>query len=191
MADLEKAIATQIANIEKKTGKSLKQLTAAIAKSGKTKHGEIRSWLMEAYGLGHGDANALTHAALKSDGQSAAKEKGASSDAVLDEIYSGKKVHQRPIHEKLMAAINRFGEFEVAPKKGYVALRRKKQFAMLGPKTNDRFELGINLKEAVEHPRVKSVPPGGMCPYVAALTSADEVDAKLIAIIKRAYDAAG
>ena len=91
MADLEKAIATQIANIEKKTGKSLKQLTAAIAKCGKTKHGEIRSWLMEAYGLGHGDANALTHAALKSDGQSAAKEKRASSDAVLDEIYSGKK----------------------------------------------------------------------------------------------------
>ena len=59
------------------------------------------------------------------------------------------------------------------------------------PLANDRFELGINLKEAVEHPRVKSVPPGGMCPYVAALTSADEVDAKLIAIIKRAYDAAG
>ncbi len=191
MADMDKAIATQIANIEKKTGKSLVQLRAAIAKCGKTRHGEIRSWLMEAYGLGHGDANPLTHVALKSDGQSAAKEKGASTDDVLDEIYSGKKEQQRPINEKLMAAINGFGEFEIAPKKGYVSLRRKKQFAMLGPKTNERFELGINLKEAVEHPRVKAVPPGGMCPYVAALASADEVDAKLIAIVKRAYEAAG
>jgi len=191
MADLDKAVATQIANIEKKTGKTLAQLRTAIGKCGKTKHGEIRSWLMETYGLGHGDANTLTHVARQSDGASAAKAAGASTDAVLDEIYSGKKEHQRPIHEKLMAAIGGFGEFEIAPKKGYVSLRRKKQFAMLGPKTNDRFELGLNLKDDVKDPRVKALPPGGMCQFVVPLTSADEVDAKLIAIVKRAYEAAG
>jgi hypothetical protein len=191
MADMDKAIATQLANIEKKTGKSLAQLSDAIAKCGKTKHGEIRSWLKETYGLGHGDANALTHIALESDGASAARAAGASTDALLDAIYSGKKAHQRPIHERLMAAINAFGELEIAPKKGYVSLRRKKQFAMLGPKTNERFELGVNFKGEVKDPRVKAVPPGGMCQYVVPLTSADEVDAKLIAIIKRAYDSAG
>ncbi|MGH6951163.1 MAG: DUF5655 domain-containing protein [Vitreimonas sp.] len=192
MADtMDKAIATQIANIEKKTGKSLAQLTAAIRKSGKAKHGEIRSWLMESYGIGHGDANTLTHVALKSDGASAAKAAGATADNVLAEIYAGKKAHLRPIHDKLMAAIAKFGEHEVAPKKGYVSLRRKKQFAMLGPKTNDRFELGINLKDDISDTRVKIVPPGGMCQYIVPLTSADEVDAKLIAYIRRAYDAAG
>jgi Domain of unknown function (DUF5655)/Domain of unknown function (DUF4287) len=189
MADLDKAFATQLANIEKKTGKTLAQLAAAIAKSGKTKHGEIRGWLVAQYGLGHGDANTLVHHALKSDGANAAA--GASTDDVLGEIYAGKKAHLRPIHEKLMRAIEQFGDFEIAPKKGYVALRRKKQFAMLGPKTNERFELGLNLKDDVRDPRVKPVPPGGMCQYIAALISADEVDAKLIAIIKRAYDAAG
>jgi hypothetical protein len=187
---VDKAIATQIANIEKKTGKSLAQLTAAIKTSGKAKHGEIRSWLMESYGLGHGDANTLTHVALKSDGASAAKAAGASTDDVLAEIYAGKKAHLRPIHDKLMAAIAKFGEHEIAPKKGYVSLRRKKQFAMLGPKTNDRFELGLNLKDNINDTRVKPVPPGGMCQYIVPLTSADEVDAKLISYIKRAYDAA-
>lgn len=191
MADMDKAIATQLANIEKKTGKSLAQLSAAIAKCGKTKHGEIRTWLMETYGIGHGDANTLTHIALESNGASAAKATGASTDDVLDEIYSGKKEHMRPIHETLMEAINGFGEFEIAPKKGYVSLRRKKQFAMLGPKTNERFELGLNLKEEVKDPRVKAVPPGGMCQYIVPLTTADEVDAKLIAVVKKAYDAAG
>jgi len=191
MADLDKAVATQIANIEKKTGKTLAQLRSAIAKCGKTKHGEIRSWLMESYGLGHGDANTLTHVARESDGASAAKAAGASTDDVLNEIYSGKKEHQRPIHEKLMSAIAGFGEFEIAPKKGYVSLRRKKQFAMLGPKTTDRFELGLNLKDDVKDPRVKALPPGGMCQYVVPLTSPDEIDAKLIAIVKRAFDAAG
>ncbi len=191
MADPDKAFATQVANIEKKCGKTLAQLSAAIAKSGKTKHGEIRSWLMEHYGLGHGDANALVHHALKSDGASGAKAAGASSDDVLNEIYSGRKAHLRPIHDALMAAIGRFGDFEIAPKKSYVSLRRKKQFAMLGPKTNERFELDLNLKDDVRDRRVKPVPPGGMCQYIAALTSADEVDAKLIAMVKRAYDGAG
>ncbi|MGE0742670.1 MAG: DUF5655 domain-containing protein [Hyphomonadaceae bacterium] len=191
MADMDKAIATQLANIEKKTGKSLAQLSAAIAKSGKAKHGEIRSWLMESYGLGHGDANTLTHLALKSDGASAAKAAGASSDDVLAEIYAGKKAHLRPIHDKLMAAIAKFGDHEVAPKKGYVSLRRKKQFAMLGPKTNDRFELGLNLKDDISDTRVKPQAPGGMCQYIVAMTSADEIDAKIVGYLKRAYDAAG
>lgn len=191
MADMDKAIATQIANIEKKTGKSFAQLTAAIKKSGKQKHGEIRSWLMESYGIGHGDANTLTHMVLKSDGASAAKAAGASTDDVLGEIYAGKKEHLRPIHEKLMKAIGKFGEHEIAPKKGYVSLRRKKQFAMLGPKTNERFELGLNLKDDIKDTRVKPVPPGGMCQYIVPLTSADEVDDKIIGYVKRAYDAAG
>jgi hypothetical protein len=62
---------------------------------------------------------------------------------------------------------------------------------MLGPKTNERFELGLNLKEDVSDPRVKALPAGGMCQYAAALTTPDEVDAKLITIVKRACDAAG
>jgi Domain of unknown function (DUF5655)/Domain of unknown function (DUF4287) len=190
MADLDKAIATQLANIEKKTGKSLAQLRAAIRTSGKAKHGEIRTWLKETYGLGHGDANTVTHLALQSDGASAAKASGASIAEVLDGIYSGKKAHLRPIHDALMAAIEGFGTFEIAPKKGYVSLRRKKQFAMLGPKTNQRFELGINLKEAVDHRCVQALPSGGMCQYVAALTTPEEVDGELLSIVRRAYDAA-
>lgn len=191
MSSAQKALETQVANIEKKTGKTLAQLRAAIAKCGKAKHGEIRTWVMETYGLGHGDANTLTHMALKSDGESAAKAAGSSADDVLAEIYAGKKEHLRPIHEKLMKAIGGFGDFEVAPKKGYVSLRRKKQFAMLGPKTNDRFELGLNLKDDIKDTRVKPVPPGGMCQYIVPLSAASEVDDKIIAYVKKAYDAAG
>jgi hypothetical protein len=191
MADMDKATATQLANIEKKSGKSIAQLTAAIKKSGKAKHGEIRSWLMETYGIGHGDANLVAHTALNSDGASAAKASGASADDVLGEIYAGKKAHLRPIHDKLMQAISKFGDFEVAPKKGYVSLRRKKQFAMLGPKTNDRLELGLNLKDNINDTRVKPVPPGGMCQYIVPLTTAGEIDDKLIGYVKKAYDAAG
>jgi hypothetical protein len=129
------------------------------------------------------------HAILQSDGQRAAE--GKSSEAVLDEIYSGAKASQRPIHEALMKHIAKFGEFEVVPKKGYVSLRRKKQFAMIGPKTNTRFEVGINGKDLKKTPRLLEQPKGSMCNYIVNLTDAKEVDSELVAWLQSAYEGAG
>jgi hypothetical protein len=191
MSSVEQAYATQIANIQKKTGKTEEQLAALVKNSGLRKHSEIRTMLMEHLGLGYGDANTLVHYVLKTDGESAAAEKGLSGEAVLDEIYVGPKEALRPIHEKLMDAINQFGEFETAPKKGYVSLRRKRQFAMLGPATNTRFDLGINHKSLAGDERLLAQPAGGMCNYKVKLTQADEVDETIIDWVRQAYETAG
>ncbi|MBI5352667.1 MAG: DUF4287 domain-containing protein [Chloroflexi bacterium] len=189
MSALDKAIQTQIDNIQKKTGRSLAELASIAKSSGLTKHGELRDMFKEKYGLGHGDANSLVHAVFSSDGARAAE--GKSTDTVLDEIYSGAKVAFRPIHEKLMNEIVKFGEFEIVPKKGYVALRRNKQFAMIGPKTNTRFEVGINARELKKNARLLEQPKGSMCNYIVNMTDVKEVDAELIAWIKSAFEAAG
>lgn len=186
MSSLDKAAETQISNIEAKTGQTRGQLSKTILNLGLAKHGEMVNWVKENWGLGHGDANTIVHVARRS-----VEDDISASDDPLDAIYEGPKAHQRPIHERLMQAINKFGEFEIAPKQGYVALRRKKQFAMLGPKTKDRFELGINLKEVAEHPLMKPVKPGGMCQYIVSIHSIDEVDDGIVAIVRRAFDAAG
>ena len=189
MSSLDKAVQTQINNIQKKTGKSLDQLAAIVKKSGLVKHGEIRDMLKQTLGLGHGDANTLVHAILQSDGTRAAEDK--SMDEVLDEIYSGAKAGFRPIHDVLIKHINKFGKFEVVPKKGYVSLRRKKQFAMIGPRTNTRFEVGINAKDFKKNKRLLEQPRGSMCNYIVNLTDAKEVDAELVAWLKSAYENAG
>ncbi|HEX5943985.1 MAG TPA: DUF4287 domain-containing protein [Anaerolineales bacterium] len=188
MSSLDKAMQTQLDNIQKKTGKSLEELAGIIEKSGLTKHGEIRDYLKRELGLGHGDANALVHAVLQSDGQRAAE--GKSSDQVLDEMYSGTKAHMRPIHEKLMQEINKFGEFEIVPKKGYVSLRRKRQFVMIGPKTNTRFEVGINAKDLKKNARLLEQPKGSMCNYIVNLSDVKEVDSELIAWLRSAFESA-
>src|SRR4030042_3907783 len=133
MSSIERAYATQLENIQKKTGKSLDELALLIQSSGLSKHSEIRTMLMEKLGLGYGDATMLTHFVQKTDGQTAAKEKGLTTEDVLAEIYTGPKASLRPIHKKLMAVIEQFGEFEVAPKQGYVSLRRNRQLALPGP----------------------------------------------------------
>lgn len=189
MTDLDKALATQMANIVKRTGKSLAELTAIVKGSGLSKHGELVAMLKTTLGMGHGDANTLVHTVLKSDGQSAAR--GLSADQVLDGLYAGPKAALRPIHDKLLAAIQKFGDFEEAPKKTYVSYRRKKQFAMIGPATNTRVEVGLNAKNLKATERLQELPAGQMCNYKVKLTNADEVDGELIAWIKTAFEAAG
>jgi hypothetical protein len=184
MADPQAALATQLRNIEAKTGKSLAQLRALIAQSGLSRHGEVRAMLIERLGLGYGDANTLAHAA-KADAAP------AEAGDPLDAIYAGNKAALRPIHDSVMARIERFGAFEIAPKKGYVSLRRKKQFAMLGPATQTQVELGLNVKGLPADARLKAMPPGGMCAYTVRLSTPAEVDAELLAWLRAAYDAAG
>ncbi len=191
MSTLDKARETQLRNIETKTGKNIEELRAVIAASGLTKHGEIRDMLKTQLGLGHGDANALVHFALNSDGQSAAAASGISGDAAADEMYTGNKAHLRPIHDKVMAAIQGLGEFESVPKKGYVSLRRKKQFAMVGPATKDRVEVGLNMKGVEGTDRLAAQPAGGMCQYKVKVTDAGQVDDELVGWIRQAYEAAG
>ena len=184
MADPQAAIATQLRNIEAKTGKSLAQLRAMIAQSGLAKHGEVRAMLIERLGLGYGDANTLAHAAK-------AEAAPAEAGDPLDAIYAGNKAALRPIHESVMARIERLGAFEIAPKKGYVSLRRKKQFAMLGPATQTQVELGLNAQGLPADARLKAMPAGGMCQYTVRLSTPAEVDASLVAWLRAAYDTAG
>jgi Domain of unknown function (DUF4287)/Domain of unknown function (DUF5655) len=189
MSTLDQAVQTQLNNIQKKTGKSFEELTAIVKSSGLTKHGEIRDYLKRELGLGHGDANTLVHAVLQSDGTRAAE--GKSKEDVLAGIYTGTKAGLRPIHEKLMTGIIAFGEFETLPKKNYISLRRKKQFAMIGPTTNTRVEVGINAKDIAPHPRLLEQPKGSMCNYIVRVTDANEVDAQLLAWIKFAFENSG
>jgi Domain of unknown function (DUF5655)/Domain of unknown function (DUF4287) len=191
MSDVAKALATQLTNIEKRSGKSLEELAGIIRSSGLSKHGEIRDMLKRELGLGHGDANTLTHHVLNSSDKSGSAEKASSTaDDVVSGIYSGAKAALRPIHEKLMAEIKKFGEFEISPKKTYLSLRRKKQFAMIGPATNTRVEVGINTKGLTATDRLVEMPPNSMCNYKVRLGTEAEVDAALIDWIKRAYDGA-
>lgn len=190
MSTVDQALATQLANIEKRSGQSLADLVKFVKASGLAKHGEIRDMLKNKLKLGHGDANTLTHYALQTSSAFAPAEPASTEDP-LAAIYAGAKEHLRPIHEKLLAAIETFGAFEIAPKKGYVSLRRKKQFATVGPATNSRVDVGLNMKGVPATDRLAEEPPKGMCQYKVRLTSPAEVDAELLAWIRTAYDSAG
>jgi hypothetical protein len=191
MSTLDKARSTQIKNIETRTGKSLQELTRVIQASGLTQHGKIRDFLMGEFKLGFGDASMLVHYALKTDGQSAAESSGASIEEVTSRIYAGKTETQQQIHDRVMQEVENLGPFEIAPKKTYLSLRRKRQFAMLGPASKNRVELGLNMKGMAGTDRLVLLPPGGMCQYKVFLEVVEQVDGELLAWLRQAYDSAG
>ena len=194
MADPQAAVLTQLRNIQAKTGQTIAALHAALAATGLAKVGEKRSWLMEQYRLGYGDANtvALLVGKLPAglEGAPAGAPAAAPGDA-LDAIYSGAKAHLRPLHDTVMQAVAALGPCELAPKKTYISLRRKKQFAMLGPATKTQIEIGLNAKDLPAGARLVALPPGGMCQYKVRIGAPEEIDAVLVAWIRAAYDAAG
>ena len=191
MNSVDKATETQLKNIQTRTGKSLDELSTLIQKSGLRKHGEIRDLLKHDLSLGFGDANSLAHFFLKAEQQHTVQASEATSDDPINALYAGTKADLRPIYDELMAAVATFGPFEIVPKKGYVSLRRRKQFAMIGPATKTRVEVGLNMKELITTSRLIEQPAGGMCHYKVNVTESKDVDQELLDWIKQAYESAG
>ncbi len=189
MNSVDKAFETQLSNIQKKTDKTLDELFDLINRSGFEKHGEIREFLKNEFNLGYGDANMLAHVFRQAQEQPPESFDGITNK--VDEIYSGSREPLRPLHDAVMQAFAQLGDFEISPKKTYLSLRRKKQFAMVGPGTKGRLEIGINMKDIPATERLVEQPPGGMCQYKVWLTDESEVNPELLNWIKTAYDSAG
>ena len=130
MADPQAEVASMIANLEARTGKSLDDWLALARGSGQAKHGALVSWLKSAHGLTHGYANLVAHKAFASDA-------GSSGEAELMEaMFAGPKAAMKPAYDKVAAIVSELGGAEFAPKKGYVSFRRNKQFGLAQPSTS-------------------------------------------------------
>jgi predicted transport protein len=182
---MEKAVATMLEKLKEKTGRSLNEWATLISEAKLTKHGEIVKFLKETHGVTHGYASEIALKALASDADSA-----TDTDALIVSQYKGKE-HLKPFYDHLIAQISAFGgDFEIAPKKTYVSLKRKKQFVMLNPASKTRFEIGFNLKGVEPKGKLEAEKPNGICSHKISVSTIDELDDEVIGWIKMAFDKA-
>lgn len=178
-------LAATDAALLKKTGKSLDAWAEIARKSGISGHAALVGHLKEAHDLGHGHANSIVH---KANASAAVSMDG---DALIEAMFAGPKEVLRPIYEKLSDIVSAFGsDIEFAPKKGYVSLRRSKQFAILQPSTKDRFDLGINLKGREPAGRLEASGSwNAMVSHRVRIASVDDVDGEVTDWLRAAYEA--
>jgi hypothetical protein len=173
MATAEEGIATQIRNIETRYGKTMAQWSAIVAASGLTRHQDVVALLKTEHGLPHGAAHrvSLTARQQASHNQASPGQAGpATPEDPVSALYTGRKAALRPLHEALMTAIRALGDdIEIAPKKGYLSLRRGRQFAMIQPSGAGRIDIGLILPAA---PAASAAPATPATPAGPRLESA-------------------
>lgn len=183
---MDKNVATMIDNFKEKTGHNLDEWKVIIAAQGLTKHGEIVKFLKETHNITHGYASEIGLKVLGSDADSS-----ANAEDFIESQYKGKE-HLKAFYDKLLAEIENFdGDFEIAPKKTYVSLKRKKQFVILNPASKTRFEIGFNLKGVEASGKLENEKPNGICSHKINLADISEIDDEVIGYIKLAYEKAG
>ena len=188
MATVDEALQSQIRNIEATYGKPMPEWFTIIAASGRTKHPDVVALLKSEYGMTHGAAHRVSLLARQ-----ATAEPADTADDPADALYTGKKAGLRPIHDAVMAAVHTFGDdLDIAPKKGYLSLRRGKQFAMIQPSTASRVDVGLILKDVPAAGRLESAQGfNALFTHRVRLTAVADVDAQLVSWLKNAYDRAG
>jgi len=184
--DVDAALQSQIRNIETTYGKPLEHWFAVIDASGLTKHSEVLAMLKANHGLAHGAAHRVSLLARQRH------DAAASSDPV-DALYAGAKAGLRPLHDALLTQIRALGAFDIAPKKGYLSLRRRKQFAMIQPSTASRIDLGLILPAST--PTAGRLEPAAtfnaLFTHRVRISAATDLDDELRGWLATAYALAG
>jgi hypothetical protein len=181
MSTVEEQIANQVANIESSSGRTLADWVAIIQASGIEKHSQAVAMLKSKYGLGHGNSNLLVIKAREAGGGGA-----PGDDELIASHYTGRHAALRPMYDAVIEAVRAFGsDVELAPKKSYVSLRRRKQFAQVGPAAG-QLEIGVNLPDHPGTERLK--PTSGMASHRVRLAAGDALDDELLGWLRGAYD---
>jgi hypothetical protein len=182
----EEMEASMIRSLEDKTGKGLDQWLEVTAASGLDKHGQIVKLLKSEHGMTHGYANLVAHKML----QAGARAPRATD--LVDAQYAGAKQELRPIYEAIVTRVAGFGDdVEIAPKKTYVSLRRKKQFGLIQPSTRTRVDVGINLAGVEPTNRLEASGSfNAMVSHRVRLAEPGQVDDQLIDWLRQAYEVA-
>jgi predicted transport protein len=180
------AMLTMIKNLEQKTGKKIDEWISIVNNIKLEKHGEIVNLLKNDHGLGHGYANMIVHHAKQSHAGF------EDEDVLINEQYKGKE-NWRRVFDKILTEVKSFGnDVEVSPKKAYISLRRKKQFAIIQPSTKARLDIGLNLKNTSPTGKLESSGTwNSMCNYRIKIEDEKQMDKEVIDYMKQAYEQAG
>lgn len=133
-----------IANLRKKTGKTLDEWLAIIRKSGPPTEKERREWLKRKHGF---TTNYAWFVAERAGGGGSMADQ-YDPEAYVDGIFAGPKAVFRPVYEAVLAFGFELGkDVKVCPCQTIIPFYRKHVFAQVKVPNRSRLDLGYALKD--------------------------------------------
>ncbi len=130
-----------IDGLKSSTGKGLSDWLKVLGASGSTKRNDLVKWLKESQGFGHMNATLLAGIHLNNG-----KPVYGSTDELLDNQFA-KAAHMRSLYEAFTAFVKKhFPNSSVLPKKTYVSILEKREFAAINIKPKE-LRIGFDLGE--------------------------------------------
>jgi len=183
-----------ITELKQRTGRTLDDWLKFIKKEGPPTEKERRDWLKSEHSLG---ANTAWWLAERSVGKG---EETADSNAYLkaaeeyvDDMFSGKKEHLRPLYDALLKLGLSIGkDVKACPCQTIVPLYRNHVFAQIKPTTQTRIDFGLALGDMKKTPK-RLINTGGFekkdrITHRFEIASLKDIDDELKRWLRVAYD---
>lgn len=131
-AEMYEAIAR---NLPKNTGKNLEEWIEILKRSGRKDRKEQVEWLKTKHKLGNGQARTITK--MLYEGMS-----DYDVEDLMKSHFHGDKNYQKPVYDKIIAFVKKWGAHKIGVNKTYVSLIHNQQFAILKT-TKDGLIIGV------------------------------------------------
>ena len=171
-------------NLEAATGKTLREWLAQIESSGSKKRNDIINWLKVENGFGHMNASLLTGIYVNGG-----KPVYGSTEDLLENQFA-KAEAMRPLYDAFTAFARRhFPNSTVLPKKTYVSILEKREFAAINIKPKE-LRLGFDLGDRGFDETVTKSKLSGPMPRIShmlVLTDEGQLGNKLVGLLKESH----
>jgi hypothetical protein len=182
------------ADMQEKTGRSLKDWISLVKKSGPPTEKERREWLRREHKLGN---NVAWFIAENAEGQGGKRSEPEAylqaAQRFVNDMFAGKKAALVPLYAELLdLGFAQGKDVKVCPCKTMVPLFRKHVFAQIKPSTNARIDLGLALGDRKTPKRL--INTGGFekkdrITHRIEITKASDIDDEVKRWLKTAYEA--
>jgi hypothetical protein len=184
-----------VAELKKKTGRSLEEWIAFVKKDGPKGEQSRRQWLKTKHKLG---TNSAWWIAERADGKGGEEDSPEAylktAVAYVEQQYAGPKQDLRPIYDELLKVGKSLGgDVKVCPCKTMVPLYRQHVFAQIKPTTNTRIDLGFALTHYKEKLPKRLIDTGGRekkdrITHRIPVSAVKEIDGEVMKWLKTAYE---
>jgi hypothetical protein len=183
-----------VAELKQKTGRHLDEWIKFIKKEGPPTEQARRDWLKQQHGLGTNSAWWLAERSVgKGEDLADADAYLKAAEKYVDEMFSGKKEHLRPIYDALLKLGLSMGkDTKACPCQTIVPVYRNHVFAQIKPTTQTRIDFGLALGDTKKTPK-RLIDTGGFAKkdritHRFEITSLKDIDDEVKRWLRTAYD---